>query len=325
MVESQREVLMRRVKRRLKLLGVLFALAVLALIAVYLLAPQWLLRAGERIQTQRAHLQTKTVQAGDTRWVYDEGGQGPVLLLLHGYMGSKETWLPVARHLTANFRVIIPDLPGWGQSQRIPGADYGYAAQVSRLHAFVQALSLGGIAIAGHSMGGAIAGMYAADHPQDVGALILADSAGVPFQDNAFTRALKSGSNPFDVTDRAQFDKLEKDLFARPPWIPPRIEDVFVDRAVRDRAFDDKVMREIAAPDQRDVLAKALPKVAAPALVIWCRQDRIIDVSALDGIRRALTSAPKISVAEFNGCGHMSIMERPRDIADAITRFTLMP
>jgi pimeloyl-ACP methyl ester carboxylesterase len=158
-------------------------------------------------------------------------------------------------------------------------------------------------------MGGAIAGLYASQHPQDVGALVLIDSAGAPFNDNAFTRELKAGRNPFDLRTRADFGRLEKNLFARPPWLPPRIEDVFVGRAIRNRDFDDRVMREITAP----------------TLAIWCRQDQIIGVSALDAIRNALTSAPRISVTEFNDCGHMSIMERAPETADAITRFALMP
>ncbi|HJU26769.1 MAG TPA: alpha/beta hydrolase, partial [Rhodanobacteraceae bacterium] len=101
--------------------------------------------------------------------------------------------------------------------------------------------------------------------------------------------------------------------------------DALVDQALRNRDFDNRVFRELMAPEQRGVLTTALPQVTSPTLAIWCRQDRIIDLSALDAIRAGLTSAPKISVAEFNGCGHMSILERPREIADTITRFVLMP
>lgn len=323
--ESQRATLLARVKRRLKILGALIGVIVLALLVIYFVAPQWVLRADNAWQAHQAQLDKRTIQVGDTLWVYYEGGHGPPLLLLHGYMGDKETWLGVVRGLTPNFRVIAPDLPGWGQSQRIANADYGYVAQVQRLNQFADALHLGGFALAGHSMGGAIAGLYASHDPQRVAALILVDSGGVPFKDNAFTRELKSGKSPFDVTSRADFGKLEQDLFVKLPWIPGRIEDVFVDRAVKDRAFDDRALRVITTPDQRDALQSQLPKIIAPTLTIWCRQDRIIDVSAVDAIRAGLTHAPKIGVTEFNGCGHMSIMERPKEIADAITRFVLSP
>lgn len=322
-----RDVLLARFARRLKILGgVVITVAVIGL-AVYFLAPAWLLRGATAWQTWRDGLHEQTVQVGDTRWVYVEGGKqdGPPLVLLHGYGGSHADWLMTARYLTTNFRVIIPDLPGWGESTRLPDADYGYPAQVQRLHGFVEALRLGEIAITGHSMGGAIAGLYAAQYPKDVAALVLIDSAGVPFKENAFVRELKSGKNPFDIDDRAQFKHLEALLFANPPSLPPRIQDVFVDKSKLERAFDDKVMREITAPDARNALAAKLPDITAPTLAIWCSKDQIIDVSALDAIRQGLTRAPNIGVTELNDCGHMSIMEKPREVAEAITRFVLLP
>ena len=325
MDESQRAVMIRRVKRRLKLLGILLGAIVLALIVIYFAAPQWLMRAQVDWQARRAHVSEKSVQAGDTRWSYYEGGKGPTLLLLHGYGDSKEVWLPVAQYLTTNFHVIIPDLPGWGDSSRVAGGNYDYTAQADRLRPFVEKLNLGGVAVAGHSMGGAIAGVYASNYPQDVGALILIDSAGAPFKENAFLREVNAGHNPFTLENRADFERGEKLGFENPPWLPPRFKHVLIAQARQDRAFDDRVFRQLFAPDQRDVLTRALPKVTAPTLTIWCRQDKIIDISALDAIRNALTSAPKIDVTEFNGCGHMAILERPKEIADAITHFVLMP
>lgn len=322
-----RDALLARVARRLKILGgIAIALAVIGL-AVYFLAPQWLLRGAIAWQTWRDGLHERSIQVGDTRWVYVEGGKqgGPPLVLLHGFGGTYADWLLTARYLTTNFHVVIPDLPGWGASTRIPHADYGYAAQVQRLHGFVEALRLGEIALAGHSMGGAIAGLYAARYPKDVAALVLVDSAGVPFRQNAFVRELEAGKSPFDIDDRAGFRHLEALLFADPPSVPARIQDVFVARSIRDRAFDDEVLRAITAPGARFALQAQLPDITAPTLAIWCTRDAVTDISSLDAIRKGLTHAPNIGVTEMNGCGHMSIMERPREVAQAISRFVLLP
>ncbi|HEY9110255.1 MAG TPA: alpha/beta fold hydrolase [Rhodanobacteraceae bacterium] len=322
-----RDLLLARLARRLKILGaVVIAFAVIGL-GVYLIAPQWLLHGAIAWQTWRDGLHQESVQVGDTRWAYVEGGKqgGPPLVLLHGYGGSHADWLIMARYLTGNFRVIIPDLPGWGESTRLPGADYGYAAQVTRLHGFLDALHLGEIALAGHSMGGAIAGLYAAKHPKEVAALVLIDSAGVPFKENGFVRELKAGKSPFDIDDRAGFKHLESLLFTDPPSVPPRIQDVFVEKSKSERAFDDEVLRKITAPGARDALQARLPDITAPTLAIWCMQDQIIDVSALDAIRKGLTHAPNIGVTELTGCGHMSIMEKPREVAQSIARFVLLP
>ena len=322
-----RDVLLARLARRLKILGgVVIALAVIGL-GVYFIAPGAVLRGAIAWQTWRDGLHQQSVQVGDTRWVYLEGGKkgGPPLVLLHGYGGSYADWLLAAKYLTGNFRVIIPDLPGWGASTRLPNASYGYAAQVDRLHGFVAALHLDEFALAGHSMGGAIAGLYAAKYPKQVAALVLVDSAGVPFKENAFVRELKAGKSPFDIDDRAQFKHLEALLFANPPSVPARIQDVFVDKSKGERAFDDKVLREITSPGERDALQAKLPDITAPTLAIWCTKDQIIDVSALDAIRKGLTHVPNIGVAELTGCGHMSIMEKPREVAQSITHFVLLP
>lgn len=322
-----RDAVLARAGRRLKILGIaIIALAVVGL-AVYLIAPRWLLDGAVTWQKWRDGLHGETLQVGDTRWVYVAGGKkdGPPLVLLHGYGGSYADWLLAARYLTTNFHVIIPDLPGWGASTRIPGADYGYGAQVERLHAFLGALQVDEMAIAGHSMGGAIAGLYAAKYPKQIAALVLVDSAGVRFKENAFVRELKSGKSPFDIDDRAEYAHLEDLLFAKPPAVPPRIEDVFIERSKQNRSFRDKVMREITAPDERYALEPKLPDITAPTLAIWCMGDKIIDPSALDAIRSGLTRSPNIGVTELIGCGHMSIVEKPREVARAITHFVLLP
>ena len=322
-----RDVLLARFAWRLKILGgVVIALAVIGL-GVYFIAPSVVLRGAIAWQAWRDGLHQQSVQVGDTRWVYLEGGKkdGPPLVLLHGYGGSYADWLLATKYLTGNFRVITPDLPGWGASTRLPNANYGYAAQVDRLHGFVDALNLGEIALAGHSMGGAIAGLYAAKYPKDVAALVLIDSSGVPFKENAFVRGLKAGRSPFDIDDRAQFKHLESLLFTHPPSVPARIQDVFVDKSKSERAFDDKVLRELTRPGERDALEAKLPDITAPTLAIWCTKDQIIDLSALDAIRKGLTHAPSISVTELTDCGHMSIMEKPREVAQSITHFVLLP
>ena len=63
--------------------------------------------------------------------------------MLHGFTGSKENWYPLAERLRGRYRLLVPDLPGWGESERKPDADYGYVAQdarVARIHRTGRAL-----------------------------------------------------------------------------------------------------------------------------------------------------------------------------------------
>ena len=319
--QSPRSTLRTLLLRRLKALGVLLLVIALGAGSAYLLAPGLLLRGDYALQSWQADLHTRTLQVGATHWVYYEGGKGPTLVLLHGFGGSRENWLPTARYLVRNFHLLIPDLPGYGASSPIPGADAGVHAQARRLAGFVDALKLQHFALAGHSMGGAIAGVYAAEHPDRVAALALLDTAGLPFRPNAFARAVAEGHNPFAYSDRAQFARFMRLIFARPPYVPPRIADVLIARNIAAQPFLDATLARLRAPADADALVPVLPRLTMPVLGLWCNDDRVIDPSALDALRKGLVAAPQIGTSLLNGCGHMPIMEEPRATADALTRF----
>ena len=105
----------RLLMRRLKFLAYVALVLVVVLGGSYLFAPQWLMSADVKRQMMAAHVDKHSVQVGDTKWVYFEGGQGPTLVLLHGFAASKEVWLKQMELLTPHFHVIAPDLPGWGE------------------------------------------------------------------------------------------------------------------------------------------------------------------------------------------------------------------
>ena len=81
------------------------------------------------LQQERAWagMETKRIKVGDIDWAYSEGGQAgkPTLLLVHGLAGSRDNWNRLARYLTPYYHVIIPDLPGQGDS-KVPN-DFDYS------------------------------------------------------------------------------------------------------------------------------------------------------------------------------------------------------
>lgn len=310
--------------RRLKRLGgVLLGLALLLGLA-YLATPQWLLRADAWRRAYAAELRLHSITAGDTRWSYYEGGNGPTIVLLHGFGVDKRIWLAMAPLLTPRFHLVIPDLPGWGESSRIDGADYDIEAQATRFDAFVQALGLSRFMLVGHSLGGAIAGVYAADHPQVPAGLVLMDSYGLSFEENDFARsALAGGANPFVYDDRAGLQRTLELGFARPPKIPGRFMDAMVADNVANRAFIERNFDRLRRLDQYDILDARLPRLGLPVLALWGRDDRIIDPSAIDTLRQGLRNAPSIDVSLISDCGHSPEVEQPAATARILADFTL--
>lgn len=309
--------------RRLKFLIVVALVLGLGAGLVYLFAPQLLIKADAARMAMQAHVEEKTVVAGDTTWSYYEGGEGPTIVLLHGFASNKEVWLEMIKNLSGHFHVIVPDLPGWGKSSRNDGGDYGIPAQAARLEPFFAAVGAQRFMLVGQSMGGAIAGVYAEQHPQRVASLALVSSLGLTFKDNDFTRDVKAGKNPFLLENRADLEALMARVFLKPPHLPGRVEDALLARNHKDHDFIARTFDELKRPEQAYALDPVIGKLNMPVIGLWCHDDKLIDVSALDTLRSGLKSAPAIGATILNGCGHMPMLEKPEETARVLTSFAL--
>lgn len=299
--------------------------ALLAVIAV-LRDPFLLVRLEFARQRRAAGLAHGTVDAAGHRWAYAwrqaETADAPVLVMLHGFTGSKENWYPLARALGGRYHLLIPDLPGWGDSQRRPDVAYGFVEQAAHVAAFIDALSPGRpVLLLGHSMGGGIAALVAARHRERIGKVALISAAGVRFADNAFGLAVLAGDNPFAVQDAASLRRYLDTVFfdaATKPWIPWPASAALIARRRRDAGFEHAVLELIgrSADSLRPGLEAA--DIHQPALLVWGRQDAVIDPSALALYAAAM---PQAQTCLVEGCGHMVMMENPAAVAAAVVKW----
>ena len=310
--------------RHLFLAAALMAAALLLVTGIVLWRdPYTVVRTEYARQRIAAGLSQGSVQAAGHRWVYaysdDAPADAPTIVMLHGFTGSKENWYRVAAQLQGKYRLLIPDLPGWGQSERKPGADYGFVAEAERVAAFIRQMSPGKpVVLLGHSMGGGIAPLVAARHPQLVSQVGMLAAAGVRFKDNQFGLDVLAGRNPFGVEDartlRRYLDILFNSTDAQ-PWIPWPASEIFIARRRQDARFEQSVLDRIGRSDERFTPGAAALEVRQPALLLWCRQDKVIDFSAMDLFAQRMPQARKVLL---DNCGHMSLMEQPEQVAAAI-------
>ncbi len=287
--------------------------------AVLYLSPAAQLTVYQGIEQWRAGLHERSVSVNDLKVSYYEGGpQGAeTVLLLHGFGADKSTWLWFARTLTERYHVIIVDLPGFGASDR-PHGSYDVGTQAERLAAFVDALGIRRLHLAGHSMGGHIAALYAARYPDQVSSLALIANAGVtaPRRSPFFQRLEEQGDNPLLVDSEPQFDELLDWLFVAPPQFPERLHQYLAQRAVADSAHQHEVFEHLL--DRYVPLEPELPRIQARTLLLWGDQDRILDVSSIEIIQSLLKD---VSVVIIKGCGHAPILERPEESAADYLKF----
>lgn len=303
--------------------------AVLGVGAVVANKPYLLVRAQFERQRVNAGLDEAAVTVGDHRIVYaysnDAPAGAPTLVMLHGFTGSKENWYPVAERLRGRYRLLIPDLPGWGESERKPGADYGFVAQSERVAAFIDQVARrrgkrpGEVVLLGHSMGGGIAALTAARHPPLVDRVGLLNAAGVRFSENQFGLDVLAGRNPFSVDDRDSLRRYIDTVFYRDaakPWIPwPASRGLIAYR--RDAAtFEQSVLDSIGRGPESFAPGEAAADIHQPALLLWGRQDIVIDASAMDLYAARMPQATTVLVDE---CGHMCLIEQPAVVTAAVT------
>ncbi len=309
--------------RQVALAAALVAAALLALFAYVIVQPDAAIRMEFARQRFDAKLSRQTREVAGHRWVYAtreaKTADAPTIVMVHGFVGSKENFYPVARALAGKYRLVIPDLPGWGESQRIPRENYGFLAQSERVAAFIRNVSPGKpVVLVGHSMGGGIAALVAAGHPELVSRVALIDAAGVRFDANAFGKDVLAGQNPYAVNDRASMARFFATVFHRAearPWVPWPADKAYIARRVHDAAFEQAVLTAIGRGPERFLPGNEAARITQPALLLWCRQDAVIDPSALALYARQI---PQATGVLLDDCGHMSIMERPEDVAIAI-------
>jgi len=284
-------------------------------------APERVLEAEFARQRWLAGAETTRFDVAGHRWAALEAGQGahkPLVVLVHGFTNNKENWLPLMRQLAKTHRLLAPDLPGWGASQRLPGADYGPVAQADRLAQFLRALPEKPALLVGHSMGGQIVGLLAARYPGLVDRISLMSSAGVRYQENAFANAVLAGENPFQVTSRSELKRYLGIVFMDPPYVPWPANEALVRRRRADAEFEQQVLDGIGRGPDAFALEDELANIRAATLLLWCRDDRVIDVSAAEIFHRGLERSATVILA---GCGHMPMMAQPRLVAGAIGNF----
>jgi pimeloyl-ACP methyl ester carboxylesterase len=265
----------------------------------------------------------RDVTASGVRLRVAESGSGQPVLLIHGLFVDHSSWDLVMPELAEHFRVVAPDLPGFGASEKPPSSRFAYG-----IDAFTEAiadlfagLELGRAALVGHGLGGAIALTLAARHPELVSRLALVDPLcyGTGRRTRAHLALLPLigglvfkqlwGSGTF----RAHFQEvlLGPGVSAKPERIA-RYYDAFNAPAARGSAL--ATLR--ATVDTRTVVAQTT-RIQTPTLVIWGRRDRVWPASDGQRLAREIPGAG----LEYLDAGHSPHEECPAELVRVLLRF----
>jgi pimeloyl-ACP methyl ester carboxylesterase len=269
---------------------------------------------------------------------YDRAGQGPAVLLLHGWPGDRTDYREVVPLASADADVVVPDLRGFGESdwnEADPASQYSAAAQARSIIGLIEELALGRPVIAGYDIGSRIAQAVARDRPDLVGGLVL--SPPLPGIGERILRP--QAQQEFWYQAFHQLGLATQLIDGRPEavraylrhfwshWSGPgyQLTDDHLDHLVSAYGAPGAFAASIAwyrsgAGSVAVSVAEQVPgpasRIAVPATVLWPSHDPLFPAEWSDRVGGFFAD---IRVIPLDGAGHFTPLERPHDFAAAVT------
>ena len=303
------------------LAGAAAFLAVLSVsaVSVYYLLPGTVLGLSTDLARFSAGLKRHEVRAAGHNWVYLDGGEGEAVVFVHGFGLSKDQWGAMLPALVKSRRIIVPDLPGFGETVPVGGEHYTVKRQAARLDEFVNKIGLKSFHLVGLSMGGAIAGYYSAEHPGKVKSLVMIGPFGVKSDSlSDFQKAYARGENPLVIKDAAGFDAAVSYGRSRPDSVPGHFKSYLAGVLSKKYDFYINAFRDEIDSEGWDMLRPHLKRIKPPVLVIFGDGDRVIDASCLDAYRKGMVN---VRTALIRGAGHIAYLDSPGETIGLVRDF----
>ncbi|MGA8041271.1 MAG: alpha/beta fold hydrolase [Terracidiphilus sp.] len=235
---------------------------------------------------------------------------GPPVVLIHGLGARAEDWAHLAPYFArAGFRVFLPDLPGYGQSDRPTNFSYSIADEANVVVGFLDALHLKEADLGGWSMGGWIVQLVAAKHPDRVRRLILFDSAGI-------YQAPNWNTGLFTPTTASEIEQLNALLMPNPPAVPEFIAADILRMSQRHAWVIQRALASMLTG--RDATDGLLPQLKMPVMVVWGDLDRI---TPLEQGQKIHALVPRSQLDVIPGCGHLAPSQCSLQIGPAVVQF----
>ena len=296
----------------LKRLVWLIVIVVVVLGVDFYLRPLYYLNELTYFEEWKSGIESRDVTVAGVRMHYlvegPDGGQSVVLV--HGLGVRGEEWLALAPYFVqAGYRVYMPDLPGYGRSEKPAEFSYSIHDEAAMVFGFMDSLGLKRVDVGGWSMGGGIVQHLAFDHPDRVRKLMLFDAVGLNEPPVFDTRL-------FTPEDAEQLGQLEALLSPHPAPLPGFISRDVLKYFRRDGWVIQRAMASMLT--RKDATDSILPELKMPLLIVWGGEDRILPVSQAETMHRLV---PQSELDIVSGCGHLAPKECSAEVGPRVVAF----
>ena len=257
---------------------------------------------------------------GGVRWRSREvEGRGEAVIFVHGLLASSASWKEVLGPASAGRPAIAVDLPGFGASDRPWPFDYTVEGEAEALVRYLDARGLSRVALVGNSLGGSTVMAAAARHPNRVSALVLVAPATSHVRIPLPVRVLRTpvaGELAIALSTRTSVAfGLRHRIYARSSNVDEeRIDDAWLPLTVPGTRR--AALRAIRSDPARYADLEA--RVAAPTLIVWGRDDRLLRVREAQELHERMPGSRLVTLPD---AGHLPQREAPRQFSTAVSDF----
>lgn len=256
-------------------------------------------------------LKSRTVKVGELNIRYFTGGQGEPLVVIHGGANGASAWLQNAVELSKHYRVYIPDLPGFGDSESMSD-DFCLPEFVTFVEEFSNSVGLQRFHLMGHSLGGGIALYYALKFPHRIMRLVLVSSLCLGKEMALWARVLSS-SCVFRFLGEAEHAIIKAVIWLVKLFYAPF---KFINPFSRSRMGIGRSIMSLNG--QTNILLNQLSRLLMPTLLVWGAKDSIIPVSHAYAAARLI---PDCQLHVFEGCGHSVYRQKVPEFSQLLKKF----
>ena len=259
-------------------------------------------------------MKEKFVQVGANKIRYiEEGGSDGNVLLVHGLGASAERWARVIPYLSKKYHLIIPDLIGYGFSDK-PSVDYTPAFFSQFIFDFLNTLGITNTSMIGSSLGGQIIAECAITQSKVIEKIVLVSPSGI----------MKQSTPTFDAyTLAALYPTQEgtKAAFQMMTGVHKEIDSDTIDGFIQRMTLPNAkmaFMSTILGIRNAVPLSERLARILVPTLIVWGRQDTLIPIIYSKDF---VSSIKNCQFVEMENSGHTPFVEEPEKFSEIVLRF----
>ena len=265
-------------------------------------------------------LEPRTIDAGGVQTSYLEAGAGEPVVMLHGSgpgVSAIANWQHNIGALAQRFRVLAPDIVGFGATQRPDDVVYSLRTWTDQIWAFLDAHGIEKTAIVGNSLGGRIALQMATDCPDRITKMVLMGAPGVGMTLTDGLAALRA----YEPSHDAMRDLLRNYFAVDPAMITDELVAIRYEASIADGAFESyraMFFDPRHTGSELGITEDEVRAITTPALLVHGREDRVVPMQVSVTMLGLL---PNADLHVFSACGHWTQIERAEEFSALVSDY----